>query len=310
MIKGRYVVKIGDSVKEFNNVITTEGLAIIRNYLAGNTSNWAGSIAVGTLNLSAPSSSDSKLEFEIARVPVLIYSVEDNEIVLNATLSSEIEGRVYELGVYPAVSNVASLGFDDKVVATFSENWTDQFDVPLNSSNFSGTEEAVQGRSGYRNLIVGASGITAYLESGIDVSGYSQLDSFTILYNVTATGANRTVRVQFVDDQLPTAGTKYFDFVLNGSSTGYKIITALIGNFTSTGNFNNNVSRIIITSAAASGCTVQLDAMKFDDADETNPDFALVSRAIIGTVSGNTSNDYIVKPSGIEMDIEYRLEIS
>ena len=310
MIKGRYVVKIGDSVKEFNNVITTEGLAIIRNYLAGNTSNWAGSIAVGTLNLSAPSSSDSKLEFEIARVPVLIYSVEDNEIVLNATLSSEIEGRVYELGVYPAVSNVASLGFDDKVVATFSENWTDQFGVPLNSSNFSGTEEAVQGRSGYRNLIVGASGITAYLESGIDVSGYSQLDSFTILYNVTATGANRTVRVQFVDDQLPTAGTKYFDFVLNGSSTGYKIITALIGNFTSTGNFNNNVSRIIITSAAASGCTVQLDAMKFDDADETNPDFALVSRALIGTVSGNTSNDYIVKPSGIEMDIEYRLEIS
>jgi hypothetical protein len=311
LIKGRYTIKDSSGiVYECENVITSDGLSIIRNYLAGNTSSWAGSIAVGALNSSAPTSSDSKLEFEISRVPVLIYSVEDNEIVLNATLSSELEGRIYELGVYPAVSNASSRGFDDKVIATFSETWTDAAGVELLASNFSGTEESVDGRSGYRNLIVSPTGITAHFSTGLDTSGYTQLDSMTILYNTSSTGANRTVRVTLVDDQLPTAGTRYYDFTLIGSSTGYKTVTALLGNFVSTGNFNNNVSKIIITYSAASGCTVHLDAIKFDDTDESNLDFALVSRALVGTPGGNTTNDYIIKPSGVEMDVEYRLEIT
>ena len=310
MIKGRYIVKSGQENVECINVLTVEGLSIIRNYLVGNTATWAGSIAIGSLNSTSPTSSDSKLEFEIARVPVLISSVEDNEIVLNATLSSELEGRIYELGLYPAVSNTSSLGFDDSVIATFSENWTDSLGVELSSSNFSGTEESADGRSGFRNLIIGASGITTELSSGIDVSGYSQLDSMTILYNCASTGAGRTVRVTLTDDQLPTAVTKYFDFVLSGSSTGYKTVTALFGNFTSTGDFNNNVSSIKITSAAVSGSTLHLDAIKFDDVDESNLDFALVSRALVGSAWGNLATDYIIKNSGVEMDIEYRLELS
>lgn len=311
MVKGKYIFKIDNNIiAECSNVITENGFSIIRNYLSGSAKAWAGSIAVGALNLNAPTTTDSALEFEISRVPVLISSVDDLEVVLNATLGQNLEGRIFELGLYPAITNVQSQGFDDKVITTFSEVWTDSSGVELTSGNFSGTEESVDGRSGYRNLIIGNSGITAVLDSGIDISGYSQLDSITILYKTHSTGSNKTVRLTFIDDQLPTAGTKYFDFTLDGSATGYKTITTLFGNFTTTGDFNNNVSEITISSSAASGAVVHLDAIKFDDTDETNLDFALVSRALVGAAGGTTSNDYIIKPSGVEMDVEYRLEIS
>lgn len=308
MLKGKYIIKIGDEViKEVDNVITNDGMTIIRQYLAGVARTWAGAIAVGTMNNNDPAQTDTSLEFEISRVPVLISSVDDEQIVLTATLDSELEANIFELGVYPALTNVISRGFDDRLIATFGEDWTDTSGVSLASSYFSGTEDLPDGRSGYRNLIIDATGIDAQYDTGIDVSGYSQLDSFSILYNCDSTGTNRTVRVTLIDDQLPTAGTKYYDFDLDGSSTGYKIITSLFGNFTVTGDFNNNVSQISITSSAASGCTIHLDAMKFNDTDETNLDFSLVSRAIVGTAGSSTTSDYIVKPSDVEMDIEYRL---
>ena len=310
MIKGRYIVKCdGETVAEAENVITNDGLNIIRNYLAGSTGTWAGSIAIGAMNNSAPSATDTALEFELTRAPILISSVEDSEIVLNATLGSEVEARIFELGVYPSVNNTTSLGFDDRVIATFSEDWTDSAGVSLGSSNFSGTETDSDGRSGYRNMIVGNSGISAYFDTGLNAQGYSQLDSVTMLYRTASTGADRTVRVTFYDDQLPTAGTKYYDFVLVGASTGYKKISALYGNFTETGNFNHSISQITITSTAATAATVHLDALKFDDADEVNLNFGLVSRALIGSVNGTTTSDYIVKPSGVQMDVEYRLEL-
>ena len=310
MIKGRYVFKLGDDIiHECKNVITSDGLDIIRNYLAGTNANWAGSIAVGSLNLSAASSSDSSLEFQISRTPVLISSVEDTEIVLTATLPAELEGQIYEIGVYPTVSNGSSLGFDEQIISTFSEDWVDSSGVSLTSGNFSGDEDTTDGRSGYRNLIVGNSGLTAFYSSGIDISGYSQLDSVTFLYNTFSTGANRTIRITFIDDQLPVAGTKYADFVFDGSSTGYKTLTKLFGDFLSTNNFNNNVFEISITSDAETASVIHLDSVKFDDRDETNLDFALVSRALVGSVGGSALADYIIKPSGVEMDVEYRMEI-
>lgn len=310
MIKGRYLVKVdGEVIHESSNVITSDGLNIIRNYLAGTTGSWAGAISVGSLNSVSPSTTSTKLEFEITRVPILISSVDDTEIVLTATLGPDVEGRIYELGVYPSVSNTTSLGFDDRIISTFSEDWVDEFGASLSSSNFSGDLESVDGRSGYRNLIVGDAGIYAAYNSGIDISGYSQLDSVSFLYNVFSTGADRTIRVTFVDDQLPTAGTKYADFVFSGSTQGYFTVSKLFGDFLITNEFNNNVTQIVISSDATTAADIHLDAVRFNDDDETNLNFALVSRALVGTVGGNLSTDYIVKPSGVEMDIEYRMEI-
>ena len=56
--------------------------------------------------------------------------------------------------------------------------------------------------------------------------------------------------------------------------------------------------------------TIHLDAIKLNDVDETNPDFALISRALIGQVGGSASSDYFEKRAGTNMTIEYVVELS
>jgi hypothetical protein len=310
-MKGKYLVYEGNSlVGEFYNVLTTEGKSIIRNYLAGNVGTWAGSISIGAMNSSAPSVNDAGLEFEITRVPVTLSTVRGSDIILSADIGTEVSGRIFELGVYPTVNNSFSAGFDDRVISNFSETWLDGSGNVLSSSNFDGTEEVPVARIGYRNLILNNLGLTTSYSVGIDLSGYSDLDSISMLYKIASTGANKTVRLTFYDDQLPTAGTKYYDFILSGSTAGYKKETVELGYFTETGNFNNNVSRIELFTAAGSFATAHIDSIKLDDADETNPNFALISRALIGQVNGSSSNDYFEKRSGTNMTIQYVVEMN
>lgn len=308
---GKYFVYEDNKlIGEYPNVLTTEGKSLIRNYLSGNVPAWSGSIAIGAMNANSPSISDSGLEFEIIRVPVVLSTVKGNDIILSADLSSEIAGRIFELGVYPTVTNSFSAGFDDRVIANFSEDWVDSSGVSLGSANFNGTEELPTARVGYRSLIIGNTGINCSYGVGIDLSGYSDLDSMSILYNVVSSGSNKTIRFTFYDNQLPTPGTRYYDFVIPGASTGYGVITQQFAYFTETGNFNNNVSKIGISSSSGTFASVNLDSVKLDDVDETNPNFALVSRALIGQAGGNSSSDYFEKRAGTNMTIEYVVELT
>lgn len=307
---GKYLVyENSELIGTYNNVLTTEGKSLIRNYLAGNIGAWSGSIAIGAMNYSAPTISDIGLEFEITRVPVVLSTAKGNNIILSADLDSTVAGRIFELGVYPTVTNSFSAGFDDAVIANFSEDWKDNLGVSITLSNFNGTEEIPAARVGYRNLIIGSSGIDTQYSTGINLAGYSDLDSMSILYKVSSTGNNRTLRFTFYDNQLPTPGTRYYDFTLDGSSTGYKKVSQQFGFFTETGNFNNNVSKIGITSSGTAAA-VEIDAIKLDDVDETNPNFALVSRALIGSAGGDLATDYFEKKAGTTMTIEYVVELS
>jgi hypothetical protein len=307
LIRGRYLIKQKDSIlSESYNAITDEGLYLIRSYLANPTSNWAGAISVGAMNSTAAASTNSSLDFELARIPVILRSVENNEIVIKGVLDSDFSGKIFEIGLYPEVFNILSDGFDDKLVLNFDELWLKTSDnLQIDSANLS-----VDSRAGENNLKIGTSALDIYTNIGLNISGYTNFDVTSLMYNVTASGTNRTFRVTFIDNQLPTPGTKYADFTLDCSSTGYKKIDKLIGDYTETGNFNSEVIKINITAASYSNSArVELDAFRINDADETNPDFSLVSRSLIGSQNGSSSSDYVYKPGGVEVDIEYRVQI-
>lgn len=305
---GRYrIFKNNELVSESHNVITDNGKNIIRQYLSGSASAWAGSIAVGALNLSSPSSSGNSLEFEITRAPVFVKYVENSEIVCTATLESDLQAQIYELGIYPTVLNESSRGFDDKVIVNAEEDWTDASGNILTSSSYSGSETSPDGRSGYRNLILSSSAETFKLESGEDITGYSSNDSVTVLYNVSTTGTNKEVTLTFYDDTLPTALSKSYTFTITSSSTGYNKITASLGLFTEEDGFSGRLSEIEV-STSASTSIVHLDAIKFDDADNSDELFALVSRALVGVQGGTAETDYVTKNSGEEVIVEYRVE--
>lgn len=311
MIKGKYrVYENGSLIGEYNNIITNQGFNIIRNYLAGNTDAWAGAISLGALNLSAPSSSDISMEFELARYNIDTSGVRGNNILLSAEVDSNFSGQIYEIGIYPTLRNEMSGGFDDRVIATFNENWTDTSGVALNPNKFEGAEDNPLARSGYRSIIFDDSALTTYSETSVGINGYSDLDSISILYKTSSLGANKTIRLTFYDSQLPTAGTKYYDFQFDGTTLGYKKVSQLLGYFTETNDFNGDVSRVELSSLSGDYATIHIDSIKFDDSDETNPDFALVSRALIGQVGGTASTDYFEKREGSTMTIEYEMELT
>lgn len=309
---GKYrILKDGECIKEVYNTITDNGYSIIRNYLAGRNASWAGSIAVGALNNSAPSSTDTQLEFQTARLPVSLSAVDGTEIIISAELTQEFEGRIFELGVFPYAINDAASGYDGSIITNFSEVWEDGSGTPLSDTYYDGDDDSLIGRVGYRNIIFDDNLSAADYENSIDITGYSDFDAISILYKTVNVSGNRTIRLKFYDDQLPTAGTRYADYEFDGSSTGYKTISKLIGVFTDTDNFNGQVSRIELENldTSSSNSTIHIDSIKIDDLDTNNPDFALISRALIGSVGGETTADYFEKASGSNLTIEYRMSV-
>jgi len=305
MMQGRYFIyKGGQLVKECRNVITSDGMHIIRTYMAGGVPDWAGALSVGASNLNQPTNSDRSLEFESIRVPILLKSVEGNELVVAATLPSEFNGKIYEMGIYSSVVSISSEGFDDRLLVNFDESWTDLSGDELSPQVFSD-----QSRVGSRNLITSNSSIYAQSNAAVDLFGYSSLDNLSILYNVTSPGSPRALSIIFEDDQLPAPGTKSIIVSLPGDGAGYKTFTTALGNFTDN-NFNNVISKIIISASSdSSSAEVEIDSIRINDADEVDPFFALVSRSLVGSVSGDSTSDYIIKNPGVEVDIEYRVRI-
>jgi hypothetical protein len=305
-MQGKYFFRIdGNLVHECSNIITTDGMHIIRTYMAGGVSDWAGALSIGASNLNAPTQSDRALEFQSIRVPVLLKSVDGNELVISGVLPSEFNGKIYEIGLYSSVVNISSDGFDDRVLVNFDETWTDSDGEPLSTSLYSNNS-----RLGSRSLDTSNTSIYAQSNASIDISGYSSLDNISILYNVSVVGLDRVVTLTFEDDQLPTPGSKTITITLPGENLGYQVFTTELGNLIDN-NFNNVISKIIISASSdPTFAEVEIDSIRINDADETDPLFALVSRSLIGSVGGDSSSDYITKNAGVEVDIEYRVRIT
>ena len=148
MISGRYLIyENGNIISESKNIITNEGMNIIRSYLCGSISAWAGAISIGTMNITSPSVTDSSLDYEVSRVPVNLISIDGNEIIVRASVSAEFSAKIYELGIYPAVTNITSLGFDDRLLLSFDELYLNSSDnLPASSSLFT-TSSRIGGKS-------------------------------------------------------------------------------------------------------------------------------------------------------------------
>lgn len=308
MIKGRYILSIdGNKIGEYQNSITNDGMSIIRSYLANPNIEWCGAISIGSLNSTPSSASNTGMDFELIKSPIILRSVQNSDIILKAVIDADIECEIYELGVYPSVFNSTSNGYDDRLIINFDEDWYDSTTfIEISAGNYSSIS-----RVGSRSLSITQSSLDFSADLIFDVSGYSSLDNISFLYNVTSTGSDRTITITLVDDQLPTAGSKSYELVIPGNTTGYNKISVPLGNFVESNNFNSNITKISISTLEdLSAAELTIDAIRIDDADENDPNFSLVSRSLIGTAGGSSNSDFVKKPLGVEVDIEYRVEIS
>lgn len=118
-------------------MITNKGKEIISKFLLGQTPSYGSHIAIGCgavpldSNDPAPSASalagKEKLDFEMARVPIVSKGFVDdngtNKISLTAELPKENRYNITEIGLWSSGSNTLAKGFDSKVIFNFSEAW-------------------------------------------------------------------------------------------------------------------------------------------------------------------------------------------
>jgi len=288
------VYKSGLLVATKRNLITTRGRGLILQHLAGSIGTFAGVLVAGTSQV-APVISNTKLGFEFMRAPVSVSAAEiaTNKVIYKATMPLNDAGIVYEIGLYPELRTTAS-DYAGQVFIGFD---------PILEGLTGGTLNTVNYRVGVDSYTVNAavSASTTVLAGSTrgNFGIYSGTDTFSLAYFLNdANTSSILVRLK-VDN------ANFFTYTINTNTTiGYQVSDWNKNAFVSTGtpswdNINN--AEFIVTARASGATVVQLDGLRINDND-IYPDYALVSRAVLGTP--------IIKGRGEQMDIEYALEFN
>lgn len=291
-MKGRYrVFKNGLLVAEQDNLITTSGRTIILRYLAGNIGSFAGALAAGT-SATAANLADTKLGFEFMRGEINVSAplVASNTVVFKASMPLNSSGKVYELGLYPYITQSNAeyagslfIGFDP-VTETLSGGGVNTTNYRIGAESYSLTAPLSSTATAVSSLIRGNFG------------AYGPTDTFSLAYFLNDANT-ASIRVRLLVD----SGNYYTYTITTGSTAGYFVSDFAKSAFTATGApawDNISSAEFMITARAAGATTVQLDGMRVNDVD-VYPEYALVSRTVLATP--------ITKATGEQMDMEYSI---
>ena len=296
-------------------MITKFGKRFLTNYLAGNISFSEKELAFGIGSTAANSSgNDTRLEFEFYRVPVKLTSIDIAEVsgsfvykaVFVATIPQDVAGVISEIALYPA-SRTSINNFDSKFISSFENNvlWEDSNgsnpQIALNDSTYTF-------KIGENAVLIQSPSSTAKeyktATGTIDLSGYSISDSLSIAYKkVDANLSNIRVKLYSSDTQYC-----YVDFT-PVSGTGDRIQSAslntLFSNTSATPPDFKNITSLGVEVTATSGGTtsVYFDGIRINDEDTFDPSYGMISRSVL------TGGDIITKPSGRQVDVEYKLQL-
>lgn len=286
-------------------MLTNNGKNLLLRYLANVSPGFVREIGVGIGN-SSPSTTDTRLQFEVSRVTVTTGSIigATNEIVYNGSLPASDEYLVKEIGLFPVSTSAAGVPVRGSLLTSFEPGdgsvFEDNPTPPLNGDSRYVAKTETSFVPGAAGLKIGSS--AAYLRTGGSVS-------FPSLGDYSQYGPNDEINVALVSGTSSySISIQLFDTngnskVINISGTAnpestyfYHINSSLIG--TQTINFAN-LSQIKITNNGSS--YVILDGIRFEEVDLANPLNSLVAREIVSPGKE--------KFNGFETDVEYRLTV-
>jgi len=231
--------------------------------------------------------------------------VSSYSVVYKATIPQDISGVISEIGLYPGFRKSIN-NYDSKFITSFDNNlsWTDGTYNPVIVYK---TDSFIP-KIGDNMITITAplSTTKEYTNSNTtyDISGYSVNDSLAIAYKKADANLSK-IRIKFY-----SSNTSYcwIDFTPE-SGTGDKIqsltLNNLFANVTATPPDLTSIIKIGVEVTATSGgaTTVYFDAIRINDEDTFDPYFGLISRSVL------TGNDILNKPSGRQVDIEYKLTL-
>lgn len=292
-------------------MITKFGKRFITSYMANGLNFNEKDIAIGIGNRAA-TANDTDMHFEFYRSGVFLGSsdIQTNTatgettyaVVYKTTLPTDVEGIIREIGLFPTAS-LQNTDFSSQYISSFenSYSWRD--------SNGDEAEKvsSPQPRIGSSYFKISApSGQSKYyaIDTLFDISGYGVDDSLNIaFYQID-------LNLDYVYVRFYSSPSDYKEVRFAGTSTvGEKILNAKLSelfnsSFSSSGptDFSTITNIEVGAKAKSSGSTiVLLDGLRINDDDRYNPQYGLISRSVLANP--------IVKKLGVEMDIEYKINL-
>lgn len=277
-------------------MITANGRTFFKRYLANQGTALAGALAIG-IGSKAEGLNDQALEFEYLRVPIELtsYDFSTDRLIFKATMPSESEGKVYEIGLWSDEVNPGVNGSGaSRILTTFdslSEAWSN------------GTYDTTTVRIGSDSLkhtpAASASVESINLTQNMDLGDYSNSDKFLLAFNCD--NANTaSVAIRFYTD-----ADNYYAFSAASPTAGYHVQQFLKGSASVTGAPDwADITQISVITTAKSGgaASVEYDGIRIEDVDTIYPTYGLLARKVLA--------EPVVIDGGIEMDIEYALEVN
>ena len=291
-------------------MITKFGKRFITSYLANGLNFNRKDLAIG-IGTTAATANDSDLEFEFYRSGVFLGSTDIQtspttgqttySVVYKTTLPTDVEGIITEIGLFPT-ANLSNTDYSSQYISSFEDTtlWTD-------SSGSQPTKVSAPtpriGSSYFR--VVASAGQTKYysINTDFDMAGYGINDNISIAFNQT------DLNLDYVYVKFYSSETAYKEIRFLGTqSVGNKILKVSVSDlinstYSSTEPLDlSSITKIEVgIKAKTSASTVLLDGLKINDDNTYNSQYGLISRSVLTTP--------IVKKLGVEMDIEYKINL-
>jgi hypothetical protein len=292
-------------------MITKFGKRFITSYLANglNFNNKDIAIGIGSTEATA---NDTDMQFEFYRSGVFLGStdIQTNtatgattySVVYKTTLPVDVEGVISEIGIFPSASS-QNTDYSSMYISSFEDTtiWKDssgeqpaKVTTPtpkIGSSYFS--VSALANQSKYYSL-----------DTLFDISGYGVDDSINIAFYQT------DLNLDYVYVKFYSSTSNYKEIRFSGASTiGHKILSLNLSELFNSAYSSSeptdfaNITKVEIgAKAKSSGSTnVLLDGLRLNDNNSYNTQYGLISRSTLATP--------IVKALGVEMDIEYKIDL-
>jgi hypothetical protein len=292
-------------------MITKFGKRFITSYLASGLNFNQKDIAIG-IGSQAPTVNDSDMQFEFYRSGVFLGSsdiqtntasgVTTYSVVYKTTLPTDVEGVISEIGIFPT-GFLQNTDYSSKYISSF-ENTTDWKDSSGAQPILVSTPTPRIGSS-YFSITAASNQSKSYsLDTVFDLAGYGVEDSISLAFYQS------DLNLDYIYVRFYSSPTSYKEIRFAATtSIGHKILSLKLSSlfnstFSSAGATDFSKITIIEIGAKAkvSGATnVLLDGLRLNDEDRYNSQYGLISRSILSTP--------IVKPLGIEMDIEYKVNL-
>lgn len=291
-------------------MITKFGKRFITSYMSNGLNFSNKDIAIGIGN-SAPSANNTDLDFEFYRSGVFLGStdIQTNtatgettySVVYKTTLPTDAEGVITEIGLFPSLVN-QSTDYSSRYISSF-ENvslWKDESgDQPESVSS----DYPKIGSSYFKVLAEPGERKYYQLDTLFDLSGYGVDDSISIAFKQMDLNLEY-VYVRFYSSELAYKEIRFLD----NAEIGNKILKLQISDllnseYSSVDEVNFSSITVIEVGIKSDGgeSIVLLDGLRLNDDDSYNPSYGLISRSVL--------SEPIIKVLGVEMDIEYKINL-